>query len=222
MLVWTYSRRTLYLSQVQVVVWHVVYAYMDRANGQAGEMYHSDTLVQVQVLNVIILDLSFVTMNAPDPDPNPNPGAPAPPPHEPEAKKRNLTSEERRAIVSTLQLSIKPDDPEMKLERGAIKSAAEVYHVDRLTIRRIWQRALANYHDPNVRAFVASPQRKGKCGRRLKWSRDQVREAVRLIESDPQKRTIRSLAAELKIPKSTLFRMKQENVVTMPGTSTTK
>jgi hypothetical protein len=133
------------------------------------------------------------------------------------AKKQNLTSEERRAIVSTLLLSIKPDNPELKSGRGVINSVAHAYNVDRISIRRIWQRALANFHDPSIRAFISSPQKKGKSGRPIKWDRDQVRETVKQLPLH-QRRTIRSLAAVLEIPKSSLFKMKQSNVdsVIMP------
>ena len=128
------------------------------------------------------------------------------------AKKQNLTSEERRAIVSTLLLSIKPDNPELKSGRGVINSVAHAYNVDRISIRRIWQRALANFHDPSIRAFISSPQKKGKSGRPIKWDRDQVRETVKQLPLH-QRRTIRSLAAALEIPKSSsLFRMKQSKV----------
>ena len=82
-------------------------------------------------------------MDAPDPHPTV-----APPPEN--SKKRNLSSEERRDIVSTLLLTVKPGDPEMKLARGAIKSCADAYGVDRSTIRKVWQRALANYLNPDI------------------------------------------------------------------------
>ena len=146
-------------------------------------------------------------MDAPDPHPTV-----APPPEN--SKKRNLSSEERRDIVSTLLLTVKPGDPEMKLARGAIKSCADAYGVDRSTIRKVWQRALANYLNPDIRAFRSSPQRKGKCGRPNKWIRDDVREAVKDLPLH-QKRTIRSIASALEIPKTTIFRMKESKLDTV-------
>ena len=121
-------------------------------------------------------------MDAPDPDP-----AGEPPPER--GAKRDLTSQQRRNIVSTLLLSVKPGDPEMKLARGVIKSCADAYGVNRFTIRKVWQRALENYRNPNIQAFISSPQRKGRCGRPLKWNRDDVREAVKNLLLH-QRRTI--------------------------------
>ena len=97
-------------------------------------------------------------MDAPAPDP-----VVAPPPEE--VKKTHLSSQQRKDIVSTLLLSVEPGDLDMKLARGAIKSCADTYRVDRSTIRKIWKRALANYRNPDIRAFISSPQMKGKSGR---------------------------------------------------------
>jgi hypothetical protein len=146
-------------------------------------------------------------MDAPAPDP-----VVAPPPEE--VKKTNLSSQQRKDIVSTLLLSVEPGDLDMKLARGAIKSCADTYRVDRSTIRKIWKRALANYRNPDIRAFISSPQMKGKSGRPKKWIRDDVREAVKTLPLH-QKRTIRSIATALEIPKTTVHRMKQDKLDTV-------
>jgi hypothetical protein len=149
-------------------------------------------------------------MNLPDPG-HPEEVAP------PAMKKRNLTSEERRCIVSTLLLSVKPGDPDLILGRAVITSTAQFYDVNRKAIRGVWQRALSNFRNPNIRAFISSPQKKGNCGRKKKWDCDELREAVKKIPLY-QRRTNRSLAAALGIPKSTLFRLKQDKLesVIMP------
>ena len=154
-------------------------------------------------------------MDPPDPDP-----AVEPPPVD--GKKRDLTSEQRRNIVSMLLLAVKPGDAEMNLRYGAIQSCADTYNVNRVTIRRIWKRALANFRNPDIRAFISSPKKK-KNGRPLKWIRDDVREAVSSLALH-QRRTIRSIATALDIPKSTVFRMKQDKQVTviMPRSITVK
>ena len=104
----------------------------------------------------------LITMDPPDPDP------PVEPPPV-EGKKRDLTSEQRRNIVSMLLLAVKPGDAEMNLQRGASKScSADTYDVNRFTIRRIWKRALANFRNPDIRAFISSPKK------RQKWSTTQV------------------------------------------------
>ena len=61
-------------------------------------------------------------------------------------------------------------------------------------------------------------RKQGRSGRPLKWIRDDVREAVSSSLALHQRRTIRSIATALDIPKLTVFRMKQDNhdTVIMP------
>ena len=65
-------------------------------------------------------------------------------------RKRNLTCEERRFIVSRLLLSVKPDSPDFKLGRRIITSKASCYHVSRITIKKVWQCALADFRNPAI------------------------------------------------------------------------
>jgi hypothetical protein len=58
-------------------------------------------------------------------------------------RKPNLTSQQRSNIVQALLLMVVPGDVELKLMLGVIKSVSESFHVDRKTIRKIWQRAHA-------------------------------------------------------------------------------
>ena len=124
-------------------------------------------------------------------------------------RKPNLTSQERRDIVQALLLMVVPGDAELKLVLGAIKSVSDTYHVDRKTIRRIWQRAVANFFNPDIRSLVSSPNIKGNSGRHQKWVRQDVRDAVVSLPLN-QRRTIRSIASALDIPKSSLFEMKRQ------------
>jgi hypothetical protein len=57
--------------------------------------------------------------------------------------------------------------------------------------------------------LCASPPKINNCGRPQKWNRDELQEAVKEVPIY-QRRTIRSLASALNVPKSTLFRMKGE------------
>ena len=82
---------------------------------------------------VFLRDL-LVTMDAPAPDPAVEPLPLA-------IKKPNLTSEGRRTIITTLLLAVRPDNPDMKLPYGAIKSCADTHNVTHWTIKRIWKRA---------------------------------------------------------------------------------
>jgi hypothetical protein len=75
----------------------------------------------------------------------------------------------------------------------------------------MWQRALANLQNPAIQLFISSPRKIGNCGRKQKWNRDDVQAAVKEIPLT-QKQSIRSLAFALGMPKSTLFRMKQDKL----------
>jgi hypothetical protein len=135
--------------------------------------------------------------------------------------RKNLSSEQTKEVVSTLLWELKDSTVDGKFRRGVVSAVANTFHVHESTIRRIWARALANFHDPNVRAFRASPQKK-KCGRKKKWNHDEVREAVKEIPLN-QKRTLRDLSAALGMPLTTIHRMKSgHDRVIMPCTSALK
>jgi hypothetical protein len=53
-----------------------------------------------------------------------------------------------------------PDDVELKLMLGAIKSMSESFHVYQKTIRKIWQRALKSFNNPDIESFTSSPKKK--------------------------------------------------------------
>ncbi|KAI2507526.1 hypothetical protein MHU86_6914 [Fragilaria crotonensis] len=153
-----------------------------------------------------------------------DPIAPEPPPTRPNLQgqpRKNLTSEQTREIVSTLVWELKDSTVEGKFRRGVVSAVANTFHVHESTIRRIWARALANFQDPEVRAFRASPQKK-RCGRKKKWNHDEVREAVKEVPLH-HKRTLRDLAAYMGMPLTMLFRMKRGlDRVIMPFSSSLK
>jgi hypothetical protein len=64
-------------------------------------------------------------MDAPAPD------DPAVAPTPEKVKKANLSSQQRKDIVSTLPLAVEPGDLDMKLSRGAIKLCTDTYRVGR-------------------------------------------------------------------------------------------
>jgi hypothetical protein len=102
------------------------------------------------------------------------------------------------------------DQQEMaKLNRGAYTTVARQFHVHPQTIRTLWARARANFANPHIRAFRASPQ-KHKCGRQLKWDRDALRAAIPDIPMH-QRKSIRALSSALRIPPTTLFSMKHSD-----------
>ena len=83
---------------------------------------------------------------------------------------------------------------------------SKIFHVNRRTIKRTWDRAVRNLNDPHVGLLRASPH-KNRQARNKKWNTDEIREAVKEIPRH-QRRSIRSLASALQVPRSTLHRMK--------------
>lgn len=92
----------------------------------------------------------------------------------------------------------------------------------RRTISRVWARAIENYANPHVQTFRASP-RKNKTGRRRQWIPEEVREAVKEVPIH-RRRSLRSLSGALRIPLTSLFRMKQQqdDAVILPHTNSLK
>ena len=83
-----------------------------------------------------------------------------------EMRKPNLTSQQRRDIVQDLILMVVlPGDVELKMMLGAIKSVSETLHVDQKTIRKMWQRAHANFNNPDIKSVISSPKKKAISGR---------------------------------------------------------
>jgi len=142
------------------------------------------------------------------------------PPPQQGRMKRELTSDERKQIVSRLLTEAQQGGDVGKFPRGTITAVAADFHVCRKTITNIWTRAQENYADPTVRQYQASPRKKRNCGRKKKWDPEAIMEAIKEIPLF-RRRTIRDLAAALGIPKSTLFDLKNENdnPVIMPCTS---
>lgn len=124
-------------------------------------------------------------------------------------QRRELTALETRQIISLLMCEVKDPQQMEILKRGAYTIVARQFHVDPQTIRRVWKRACENFSNPGFCAFRASPQ-KHKCGRQLKWDRDALRETIPTIPFH-QRKSLRGLSSFLRIPLTTLFRMKQSD-----------
>ena len=98
-------------------------------------------------------------MNSPAHEPPPTPVLK-------EKHRGDLTECERKQIVSALLVESKDGNLMGKLRHGAITAIAKPYHVHRDTIKRIWERARENFTNPKIRAFRASPRKKGNVGRK--------------------------------------------------------
>jgi hypothetical protein len=165
-------------------------------------------------LSVFLLQLA--TMDPPEPQPQPRPV-------QQERRKKELTGDQCNQIVSRLLFELQKHGNDGNFARGTLTAVAQDFHVCQKTIRRIWKRAVANFHDPDIRQYRASPQKRN-CGRPRKWNHTDVREAVKLVPL-AKRGTIRTLATALGIPKSTLHAMKCDkhdpvdikNQVELPG-----
>ena len=125
--------------------------------------------------------------------------------------KPELSSAQRRMVVSQLLARSKGEEENNKLKRGALTEVANLFAVNPRTIARIWKRARLSFEDPDIGAFRASP-RKDRGGRMQQHDRDAIREAILLVPMH-QRRTLRTLASAIGIPLSTLHSLKQDKVV---------
>jgi hypothetical protein len=92
--------------------------------------------------------------------------------------------------------------------RGALIDLAKNFNVTAQTARQIWKRARQSFADPTIAAFRASPLKK-YCGRKQKYDRQEVPDAILLVSLHKRK-TLRKLASSIGIPLMTVHRMKQD------------
>jgi hypothetical protein len=71
--------------------------------------------------------------------------------------RKNLSSEQTRAIVSSLLWEFKDSTIERNFRRGVVSAVANAFHMHETAMSKICARALANLQDSNVRAFQALP-----------------------------------------------------------------
>ena len=80
-----------------------------------------------------------------------------------DVKSKQLTFEQRCGVLEQL-LQIKKNQ---KLECIAINKVAATFHINRLSVSRIWHTAQAQYREGKICANVSSKTKK-KCGRKRK------------------------------------------------------
>jgi DNA invertase Pin-like site-specific DNA recombinase len=77
-----------------------------------------------------------------------------------------LTGELRQAIISQLVLaSSSKGGGDVVLQKGIYAGLAKKFYVHRSTVLRIWKRAKNNCENGDG-SFHASPQKKGRCGKK--------------------------------------------------------
>lgn len=120
-------------------------------------------------------------------------------------RKPDLTEDQRKQVVSALlDGAVWDADGKPIPRRGKFKTIAHDFNVCAKTIRRVWERAWSNYLNEGVKAFRASPLKKGKCGRHRQHRPEEIRAVVKGLRLH-EKRTYRSMAAALALPTTTLF-----------------
>ena len=129
-------------------------------------------------------------------------------------KRRDLTGDQVKQVISLLLSLGVFDGKNFILQRGALAKVARDFGVCESNISNKWKMAMANYNHPDVRAFRASPQRKGNCGRNQLYDRDAINDALEEIEHK-KRQSITQIAISLRISKTTFRRMvKVEKSVT--------
>jgi len=137
-------------------------------------------------------------------------------------KRPEFTEDERKRIISDLLERGSQENGEFRLARGALQAVAKKFDCSHTTIGRIWKRAQQSREDPNIQAYRATPQKKGRCGPQPLYDREEVAEAIAALPIR-KRRTIRSIAAALGISKSTIHRIKEEdNDFIMPHSNAIK
>ena len=114
-------------------------------------------------------------------------------------EKPELNKEEREQIVQSLLKRF--DSDKNKLEHGAVNETATAFDVHRSTVSRIWSRAKEFFEKDSV--YKAPSLKAENCGQKAK----DLTEPLSKIKEVPLNRrsTLRSLAHEVGVPKSTLF-----------------
>jgi hypothetical protein len=131
--------------------------------------------------------------------------------------KPELTSDQRKQVVSQLLLLLEHGVQPPKLRHGALSTqVANNFAVKARATRKIWARARQNYGDPAIGAFRASPLKK-HCGRKQKCNRDEVRAAILQVAMH-RRRTLQKSSSAIGIGRGTLHQMKEDkdNAVIVP------
>jgi len=128
-----------------------------------------------------------------------------PPPHL-ERKNRFLSLKERKELATSLisETSWGTGDPILAF--GAVARAAEKFRISRVAVGRFWKDMKLRF---NVDGILSGSPTKFRTGRPSIYSNEDIARAVEEIPFD-QRRSIREMANELGVSKSSLGRMIQQ------------
>ena len=120
-------------------------------------------------------------------------------------KKPNLSDVQRQSAVRLLLTMAKRDNV-TKLPQFTYDKVAKLVGSSARTIRRIWDQARRSGLSNTCMEFSVNSKKKGRCGRKSKWTSEQV--TAKLLSVPTRFRTnFRRMEYKLGIPKSTLQRM---------------
>jgi hypothetical protein len=131
-------------------------------------------------------------------------------PAEPAAKEHRaraeLTQHERDHLISDLLVEYSVKDGKGKLSLRATKAAPAMFRVtvSERHVQRIWKKALESRAETGV--FKAKSGRKGNCGRKVIYDRDEVKAAVASLPPEKRK-TVKSISEALRISECTINRL---------------
>ena len=125
-------------------------------------------------------------------------------------KKPNLTQQQRDEIVTFLcdraTNTISEDGSVVRwLPKGIFKQAAQNWDVHRNTIHNIWKSAKDNFNQNRVMKSVSKI--KENSGRKQKWNREEVKEAIRENCSAVDLKTLEGILKRMSIPYGSVHNM---------------
>jgi len=136
-------------------------------------------------------------------------------------KRPDLTEDERKSIISQLLERTETVDGAFRLARGAQNDVAKNFDINKSTVNRIWKRAQQSRADPNIEAYRASPQKKGRSGRPILYDREALCEAAAELPYH-QRKTMRGLAGALGISVYTVWKLIRKEKVINPHSNAIK
>lgn len=126
--------------------------------------------------------------------------------------RNELTDIQRRALIQFFLERCTFHGGTATLARGAIGAAANHFNIHYSTVSKIWKSAVENKNNPNINMYTASPQRKGKCGRKETILTEDLVIEIQHVPLE-QRKTIRTTAAALGVGASTIYRKIQSGDV---------
>jgi hypothetical protein len=119
-------------------------------------------------------------------------------------RKRNFTPDQGKQVISALLVGCSwTDDQQPILRRGIFREVGQRFGVTRQQLHHIWKRAKNNYENPKIKAFRATPQKKGNSGQPRLYDAEEQCAAIAAL-SLSQKRSLAKLAAALDMPTTSL------------------